>query len=143
MIDANGNLQVPPDDGSRASGGPPLPADAVDDLALLLRVDALRDAGGLDMSYGGLHAQILELCLRLRRRGHGLAYRGAMLGATSDQGASLLDQTSAADMERLRHAAAAIREREAGSTKRKAKGVVRSTHSRDTPGPRRAGPGPD
>jgi hypothetical protein len=82
-------------------------ADAVDCLGLLLRTDTLYETGGLDPSYSSLAAQILDYCLRLRRLGFSIRYHDTPLASATTETLSLMDQSTARDIERL-HALSAL-----------------------------------
>jgi len=82
--------------------------DAIDDLALVMCADAFNRTGGLDLSYSCLAAQLLEYCLRVRRRGYTIRYHREALAAASFEAASLLDQSLGSDVERLRAAAVMV-----------------------------------
>ncbi len=87
----------------------PTRADALDDLGVVIRRTALRDLGGLDLSFSGLPARMLDVCLRARRAGLLVESVPEAIAYAGDGAVSLLDQTSAADLQRLRASCAALR----------------------------------
>jgi hypothetical protein len=101
-------LSAGPTPGSADGAAAIVLADAVDDLALLLRVEAFCGLGGLDLSYTSLGTQILDFCLRARRAGNHIAYHLDVLASTAAEPQSLLDQCTPQDLARLRAAALPI-----------------------------------
>jgi hypothetical protein len=81
---------------------PLLRADGVDELGIVARASAWREAGGLDLSYSSLAAQILDLCLRLRRAGLHIGSASSAVAQSMDSAVPLLDQCTAGDLQRLR-----------------------------------------
>jgi hypothetical protein len=83
-------------------------ADAVDYLGMVLRTQSVMGLGGLDLSFEGLAAQVLDLCLRMRAEGLRIASDPEALGYASDAAAPLLDQAGVEDLRRLRLACSAL-----------------------------------
>jgi hypothetical protein len=119
---ANTALVADPVHGLRPSHAPAAAAeaDALDDLCLCLRSDMLWQLGGLDLAYGALPAQVVDLCLRARRSGWRIAFSNRIVGRSCEGSVSALDRISAEDMERLRAAC----EANAGSSKPGVKDAV-------------------
>jgi len=108
VIDPRTGLFVPPRAAVSSVDGV-MQVDALDELAMLIRLETLQGVGGLDPSFSGLPAQLLDFCLRARQLGCLIASRleaGAELCADRR---SLLDQTVASDIDRLRARASALR----------------------------------
>ena len=76
--------------------------DCVDEPACMLRTALVRPLGGLDASYSGPSAQILDLCLRLRRSGHAIGYVPAATAYSAHDTPSLIDKCGKLDLQRLR-----------------------------------------
>jgi hypothetical protein len=108
----------PPAQGEAAEGI--VQVDAVDHAALLLRRETLLGAGGLDPSYSGLPAQLLDYCLRVRHLGCTISYRAQALASANADCPSLLDQSVGSDIDRLRARAAALRQGVARKSKTRA-----------------------
>jgi hypothetical protein len=83
-------------------------ADAVDALGVVLRTQSVMAVGGLDLSFEGLAAQILDLCLRMRNEGLRIAADPEALGYARDPSAPLLDQVCVEDLRRIRLACSAL-----------------------------------
>jgi len=89
---------------------PLLRADGVDELGIVARASAWREAGGLDLSYSSLAAQILDLCLRLRRAGLHIGSASSAVAQSMDSAVPLLDQCTAGDLQRLRAICATLQQ---------------------------------